>query len=461
MKLVFREYYMNFYNEVWPWFDPGSRLFYGNLIAAASIALLYLIYLNRLTLKEVLSFDKLKAYWFHPSALVDYQIYIINGLIKALLFAPVLGLSFFISKYTVKGLIFILPDYSVISPNYFQILLVTVFVFVWDDFLRFFHHYLMHKVSFLWQLHKTHHSAAVLNPITLFRIHPLESLIATFRNALSLGVASGFLMFLFLGKSSLFTLLGINIFAFLFNLIMGNLRHSHIELSFGFFEHIFISPKQHQIHHSNKPEHFNKNFGVALSLWDKVFGTFIKSEGQIISGFGVSGTNPTSLYEAYWPWLKTKRLKFGLFNLCYLILIPIFLLSSAKLKAENTCLDYLNIEEAMKEKSDFFIANRFLTVAGYNVSSDIRSHIPGRYRANIYTPKYKSYKSIPSYFNNIGDERLFYNLRGLKDEELFRTYLSGRLEYVEEELVLIIYKISKRHPNYRSMIDSPVRFLSP
>lgn len=461
MTPVFRDFYMNLYYEVWPWFDPGSRLFYGNLIAAASVALIYLVYSSRFKLKEVLSFSNLKAYWLHPSALVDYQIYIVNGLIKALLFAPVLGLSFYISKYTVKGLIYILPDYSVISPNFFQILVVTVFVFVWDDFLRFFHHYLMHKVSFLWTLHKTHHSAAVLNPITLFRIHPLESLMATFRNALSLGVASGFLMFLFLGKSSLFTLLGVNIFAFLFNLIMGNLRHSHIKLSFGIFEHIFISPKQHQIHHSNKPEHFNKNFGVALSIWDKLFGTFIKSEGQIISGFGVDGLSSTSLKEAYFPWPKFNISRINFFNLHSLLLTLILLFSYKIIKAEDICLDYLNTEEIKKERLEYFVADRFLTLAGYNVSSDVRSNIPGRFRANVQTPKYKAYKSIPAYFNTIADERLFYNLRGLKDEELFRTYLSGRLEYVENELVLIIYKISKRPPNYKSMIDSNVRFLSP
>ena len=35
-----------------------------------------------------------------------------------------------------------------------------------------------------------------------------------------------------------------------------------------------MSPAQHQLHHSDNPQHFDKNFGVALSFWDCICGTF-------------------------------------------------------------------------------------------------------------------------------------------------------------------------------------------
>ncbi len=463
MTLFFPNYFHNLHAEIWPWFDPGSRLFYGNVIVAAVIALIFLMYSKKRRINEILNPKVLNSYWLNPSAMMDYQIFIINGLIKVFLFAPVLGLSFLISKYTVKSLFFLSPDFTVLNANLFVIVLVTVLVFIWDDFLRFIHHYFMHKVSFLWELHKTHHSAAVLTPITLYRIHPLESLIATFRNAISLGVASGFLMFLFSGQMNLLTLLGVNIFAFVFNLVMGNLRHSHIDLSFGFLENILISPKQHQIHHSNQPEHFNKNFGVALSIWDRLFKTLVLSKGQKISAFGVHGVNPNSLVQAYWPWPKlkpSKILKFRLTSLFTLILIPIILLSFTKLKAEVQCIDYLKLEEVKRQRSEYFVPNRFLTVSGYNVYADLRTKIPGRFRVNISSPRLLAPKSMPAYFNDIIHERFFYQIRSLKNDNIFRTYLSGKLEYVEGKLAFIIYKMTKRPENYGSMLNTSVRPLT-
>ena len=126
----------------------------------------------------------------------------------------------------------------------------------------------MHKIPFLWEFHKTHHSARVLTPVTLYRTHPIESAMATVRNSLSTGVSIGFFIFLFNSKYTLFTVLGVNLFGFVFNFLGSNLRHSHIPISFGFMEHIFISPKQHQLHHSKNPKHYDKNFGVSLSIWD-------------------------------------------------------------------------------------------------------------------------------------------------------------------------------------------------
>jgi len=38
-------------------------------------------------------------------------------------------------------------------------------------------------------------------------------------------------------------------------------------------EYIFISPAQHQLHHSVAFEHHDKNFGAALAVWDWLFGS--------------------------------------------------------------------------------------------------------------------------------------------------------------------------------------------
>lgn len=49
-------------------------------------------------------------------------------------------------------------------------------------------------------------------------------------------------------------------------------------MSYGWLENIFLSPSQHHLHHSKEPRHWDKNFGLLLSVWDKLFGTFLYSE---------------------------------------------------------------------------------------------------------------------------------------------------------------------------------------
>src|SRR5579864_248392 len=54
----------------------------------------------------------------------------------------------------------------------------------------------------------------------------------------------------------------------------GHLQHSQFWLSCtGLAGRIFLSPAHHQIHHSNNPIHFDKNFGAGLAVWDWLFGT--------------------------------------------------------------------------------------------------------------------------------------------------------------------------------------------
>ena len=100
---------------------------------------------------------------------------------------------------------------------------------------------------------------------------------ATLRNGFSLGVATGFFLFLFSGHFHVLTFFGVNLFGQLFNFFGSNLRHSQAPVGFGFLERVFISPAQHQIHHSRADEDCDRNFGVSLAIWDQIFGTLVLS----------------------------------------------------------------------------------------------------------------------------------------------------------------------------------------
>ncbi len=261
--------------------DPGSRLFHLNIVVSLLLVALWLFWTSRKSMwPEFIRLVFRRKYWWNRSTKLDYQIYILNGILKVLLLIPFLDFSFEIARMVGHGLVFLNGgEFMGLKASTTHLFAFTVVAFVWDDFLRFFQHFIMHRIPFLWRIHSVHHSARVLTPVTLYRNHPLESAIATLRNSLSLGVMTGLFLFLFEARFSVVTLFGVNIFGFLFNLLGANLRHSHVPISFGpFFEKIFISPKQHQIHHSSNPDHFDRNLGVSLAIWDRLFGSLILSQ---------------------------------------------------------------------------------------------------------------------------------------------------------------------------------------
>ena len=154
------------------------------------------------------------------------------------------------------------------------ILSFTIFQFTIDDFSKYIVHRFMHKWPVLWALHKVHHSATVLTPMTVFRTHPLEGIIFSLRSAITQAIGISLFFYLFGNLVSLYTIVGVNVFVFVFNILGSNLRHSHIGIRYWkWLEYIFISPAQHQLHHSVAFEHHDKNFGAALAVWDWLFGS--------------------------------------------------------------------------------------------------------------------------------------------------------------------------------------------
>jgi sterol desaturase/sphingolipid hydroxylase (fatty acid hydroxylase superfamily) len=137
----------------------------------------------------------------------------------------------------------------------------------------------MHKIPFLWAFHQVHHSAETMTPFTIFRTHPIEGLIFILRTSIVQGVVISTFIFLFGSKVDLVTVFGASVGVVLFHSLGSNLRHSHVKIRYPkVIEHIFISPGQHQIHHSTEKKHFDKNFGVAFALWDLMFGSLAFSE---------------------------------------------------------------------------------------------------------------------------------------------------------------------------------------
>lgn len=168
------------------------------------------------------------------------------------------------------------------------VVLAVVFALV-ADFCTYWVHRIHHENQILWPLHKLHHSAEVLTPITLYRKHPLYDVISNIVSTLFVGMVMGVVLFFFVGEVDFWKVAGINAVYFFFNMLGGNLRHSHVWVSFGpVMSRVFISPAMHQIHHSRDPRHYDTNYGEVFALWDWMFGTiYIPKEKEVIE-FGLS-----------------------------------------------------------------------------------------------------------------------------------------------------------------------------
>jgi len=217
--------------------DANKRVFW--LYIASSIALAYGVYRYQIKSKEQSSFLAYllpKKIYLLVSAKQDYSLFVINKFIKAILFPLVVFGAAPIAIGLSDGLASFLPEHMFAQASALTIgLSFTVILFIFDDFTRFFLHWSLHKIPFLWEFHKVHHSAKVLTPFTVYRSHPVENVLYACRMSLAQGMSIGVAYFLF-GPSEhldMMTILEANIFIFAFNVLGSNLRHSHIWLGFG------------------------------------------------------------------------------------------------------------------------------------------------------------------------------------------------------------------------------------
>lgn len=285
-------------------FDANKRIYLIYLLSAVVLAFpVFLKTSHKFSIFSFLRFLFPKKIYTHKSAQQDYALLVINKLIKSALF-PLVVISMAPIAIGVSSIFESLL--GIHQPIMFSpaaiIAIFTLLLFVFDDFTRFLLHYVLHKVPMLWEFHKVHHSALVLTPFTIYRSHPIESLLYAFRMALTQGFVVGLCYYLFGPTLKMYDVLGANIFVFIFNFLGSNLRHSHVWLSWGDkVESWFISPAQHQIHHSDNPKHFDTNFGSALAIWDKMFSCLIKASqvDKITYGISVKHKGHHSLLQIY------------------------------------------------------------------------------------------------------------------------------------------------------------------
>ncbi|MEM7067312.1 MAG: sterol desaturase family protein [Pseudomonadota bacterium] len=277
--------------------DPKKRVFVGYLFLSLLIAFVWLIAIRKNSADKARAkiFDR--KVFFSGSAKADYKIFVLNQLFT-LVVSPLLLTQLAIATaiyFWLHGQNLVPQGVFGDAPTAIVVAIFSVTMFVVDDFTKYLLHRWMHRFPFLWAIHKVHHSAKTLTPVTVYRVHPLEGILYGLRSTVAQGTVLPAFIFLFGSTVDLYTIVGVNVLVFIFHVTGSNLRHSHINISYWpWLEHILISPAQHQIHHSIAEEHFDRNFGAALAIWDWAFGSLHVSDADQELEFGLDKSENSS-----------------------------------------------------------------------------------------------------------------------------------------------------------------------
>lgn len=129
-----------------------------------------------------------------------------------------------------------------------------------QDLLYWCLHTSGHYVRFFWAMHVTHHSSPLFNLTTGFRSTVFEPLYRVFF----------YLPLAFMGFSAVDIIL-----AYLVTQLYGNMVHTQtVNKLHPILEYILVTPSHHRVHHASNIRYLDKNMGMVLIIWDRIFGTF-------------------------------------------------------------------------------------------------------------------------------------------------------------------------------------------
>jgi sterol desaturase/sphingolipid hydroxylase (fatty acid hydroxylase superfamily) len=130
---------------------------------------------------------------------------------------------------------------------------------VFEDFMYYWLHRVDHHVRLFWATHVTHHSSEKFNFTVGIRSSVMEPLYR----------------FLYFIPLALCGFRPIDIaFIYAVTQTWGIIVHTERINKMGWLEYILVTPSHHRVHHGSNPKYLDKNLGMFLIIWDKLFGTF-------------------------------------------------------------------------------------------------------------------------------------------------------------------------------------------
>lgn len=150
--------------------------------------------------------------------------------------------------------------------NYYSLpyVLAIVLSVVAMDFVIYLQHVLVHAIPTLWRFHRVHHADLDFDLTTGARFHTGEII---------LSMLIKFATIVVLGPP----IVAVVIFEVVLNgMAMFNHANVHLPLAFDrVLRLLLVTPDMHRVHHSSEDNETNSNYGFNLTIWDRIFGTYI------------------------------------------------------------------------------------------------------------------------------------------------------------------------------------------
>lgn len=260
------------------------------------------LYFLVIAIEILLSHLHVKKYYKLKDTLMNVYLCLVNGGIDLLFRAVYLVILLWFFNFHFVDLSF--------NPVLYWGLL-----FILEDLIFYIEHRVDHYCRFFWAVHVTHHSSEEFNLTTGFRSSVLQPL---YRFVYFIPIA-------FLG----FRPIDI-VFMYSLTQIYGILVHTkYIDKMPRWFEAIFVSPSHHRVHHASNIRYLDKNMGMVLIIWDRLFGTFQKELKEDPIKYGLTKplenpNHPAKIIFHEWQNLSfdlRKKIPF-LAKLKYLVMPP-------------------------------------------------------------------------------------------------------------------------------------------
>jgi sterol desaturase/sphingolipid hydroxylase (fatty acid hydroxylase superfamily) len=177
-------------------------------------------------------------------------------------------------------------------------LLYWIVLIIVQDFMFYWLHRVDHYCRLFWAIHVTHHSSEEFNLTIGFRSSVFQPLYR----------------FIYYIPLALMGCKGIDImFAHSATQIYGILIHTQTIGKLGFLERILVTPSHHRVHHGSNVRYLDKNMGMLLIIWDKLFGTFQAEEETDPVKYGlttnIKSCDPFNLLFHEWKNMFSDLLK--------------------------------------------------------------------------------------------------------------------------------------------------------
>ena len=170
-------------------------------------------------------------------------------------------------------------------PLWGQVLLA----FIVADFAFMMMHYLSHRIAPLWRLHAVHHGVGRLYGFNGIVRHPIHQ---------TLDMIIGTAPLVVMGMTQdVAVLLGLLISVTLI------VQHSNVDTVLGPLDGHISMGRLHHLHHVNWGTEGDCNFGLFLTVWDKMLGTFQREPSRPITARDMGLDEVPNFPKSFWEQL--------------------------------------------------------------------------------------------------------------------------------------------------------------